>query len=408
MSETATPTAAPASNSDFVGFADALDAGINSLDAPQTETPVAQPVQENVKTTEVAKVAETTKQPETVKQATETKVKNPFDIVADRILNKEEVQTKEVDDLDIKQPENLKPEAQTAWARLTKDLRDARAKIKELEVKTAEAPQNSIEQLDLKAQLDALRSERDEYAGELKLARLESTREYKQAVTEPLGVIQKEIADISALYQTDPRAIYSAMVEPDMAKRRAMLKEATANFDPVDSLAIRNKAEELQKVFERRDLLTKDVQTVLEMMENDEKQEIESYQKRMQEEVTAAYKLEWENMQKENPLLRPIQDNEAWNNTLKSIEQQAFEIENTELEPRQKARLTFNAAALPVVMGVFKDYVENAQKRISELETLSKELRAATPSAGTDGTRSSEIPSDLSFLDALERGLNKS
>jgi hypothetical protein len=290
---------------------------------------------------------------------------------------------------------------------LTKDLRDARSKIKELETKTAEAPVNSVEQVDLKAQLDALKAERDEYEGELKLARLESTREYKQAVTEPLTVIQKEVSDIAKLYETDPVNIYAAMAESDPAKRRALLKEATSNFDPVDSLMIRNKAEDLHKVFARRDLLTKDVQTVLQMLETEERQERETAEKTFKQQIEMAYKSEWENFQKENPLLSPVADNESWNNTIKGIEQQAFNIENTELDPNSRARLTFNAAAMPVVMNLFQDYVVKTQARISELEKTAKELRSTIPSAGAETGSAPEIAADLGFLDALERGLGK-
>lgn len=394
MSETATATPA----AENVSFADALDVGIQGLDtqpqetqAPAQETKVPEPVVEKTKAPEISKTNQT--------------VKNPFDVVADRFLNKEESTTTQSEDLDIKTPDNLKPEAQTAWARLTKDLREARAKLKELEVKTTETPKDSLEQIDLKAQLDALKSERDEYENELRFSRLESTREYKQAVTEPLNAIQKHVADIAAHYEADPRLVYSAMMETDPAKRRSMLKEATASFDPVDSLSVWQKAEELQKVFQSRELLTKDVNTVLQMLENDERQEIEAHQTRMQQELDNAYKSEWASIQKENPLLRPIEGNENWNNTLKSIEQQALQIENSELAPNQKARLTFNAAALPVVMEVFKDYVTNAQKRISELESVNKEIRSATPSAGAEGISANDIPSDLSFLEALERGM---
>ena len=218
-------------------------------------------------------------------------------------------------------------------------------------------------------------------------------------------MLQKEVAEISKLYEIDPRNIYAAMAEPDSAKRRQILKEATANFDPVDSLAIRNKAEELHKVFERREVLHKDVKTVLDMIENEQKQETETRQKQYNAEVEAAYKSEWESLQKENPLLRPIEDNEAWNNTLKSIEKQAFDIENTELEPRAKARLTFNAAAMPVIMNVFQDYVSKTQARIQELEKLAKELRSTIPSAGAGTGSAPEIPSDLGFVEALERGM---
>lgn len=390
----AEPTA-PAADT-FVSFADALDKGFAEMNNPTPEPTVqAQAATEPVKTAEPIKEV--------------AKSSDPLDAITRRLTGKEELSvSKEApisDDSDIKAPDNLKPEAQTAWARLTKDLRDARTKIKELETKTAEAPTNSVEQVDLKTQLDALKAERDEYESELKLARLESTREYKQAVTEPLTVIQKEVADIAKLYETDPVNIYAAMAESDPAKRRALLKEATTNFDPVDSLAIRQKAEDLHKVFSRRELLTKDVQTVLQMLENEEKQEMELAEKQMQAQVEAAYKSEWENLQKENPLLRPIEDNESWNNTLKGIEKQALDIENTELDPRSKARLTFNAAAMPVIMNLFQDYVSKTQTRIQELEKMTSELRSTLPSAGASTGSGPEIPMDLGFVEALERGM---
>jgi hypothetical protein len=327
-----------------------------------------------------------------------------------RLTGKEEIvsqsKTDAADDLDIKTPDNLKPEAQTAWARLTKDLRDARTKLKELETKMTDSSNTSVEQANLQSQLDTLKAERDEYENELKFSRLESTREYKQAVTEPLTNLQKEVAEIAALYENvDPRNLYMAMSEPDPVKRRSLLKEATSSFDPVDSLSLRTKAEDLHKVFARRDILTKDVNTVLQLIESEEKQQIEANQKRMQTEIQTAYQTEWENMQKENALLRPIEGNEQWNNTIQSIQRQALDIENTELDPRSKAKLTFSAAAMPVVMNVFQDYVSKSQARITELENLAKELRAVSPSSGSAKGSAVEMPADLNFLDALERGL---
>jgi hypothetical protein len=413
MSENATATPEPAAKNsagadNFVSLADAIDSGFDALDkSPASDTvaefspTISQPVSERVAERPVEKAVEPSKTDASANT-------NPLDILTKRLTGKEEINKTETisDDLDTKAPDNLKPEAQTAWARLTKDLRDARAKIKEFETKSSEAPKDSVEQIDLKAQLDSLKQERDEYENELRFARLESTREYKQAVTEPLNSIQKEVSEIADLYEgVDPRNIYAAMVEPDVAKRRALLKEATASLDPVDSLSIRNKAEELQKVFERRDLLTKDVQTVLQMLDSDQKQYMENLQKQSQAELEVAYKTEWENLQKENAILRPIEGNEAWNNTISNIQQEAMKIEDTELDPRSKARLTFNAAAMPVVMSVFQDYVSKAQSRITELEKLTKELRSVSPSAGAEKGSAPEISSDLGFLEALERGL---
>jgi len=396
MSEaaTATPTAE-------LGLADALDAGLDAIDRSPAEVPVQA-------TPEPVKAPEATK-PVAAEKTNAVSNNNPLDVLTKRLTGQDEVKAESTssEDLDIKTPENLKPEAQTAWARLTKDLREARAKLKELETKTAESVPNSVEQIDLKAQLEALKTERDNYEQELRFSRLEATKEYKMAVTEPLQTIQNEVASIAKTYEMDPTKIYAAMVEPDAMKRRALLKEATASFDPVDALAVRQKGEDLQKIFERRELLTKDVQTVLQMIETEEKQEMEQFQKQAEQELAEAYKSEWENMQKENPLLRPIEDNEAWNNTLKGIEQQALSIENTELDPRSKARLTFNAAALPVVMQVFQDYVSKTQSRISELEKTAKELRSTLPSAGADSSGAPEIASDLGFLEALERGMGK-
>lgn len=400
MSETATaePTST-ATGSENLSFADAFDAGFEALNkAPATEAPVA---------TAVTAPAETAKPIEVAKTDASTS-SNPLDILTKRMTGQEEVTKTEAvsDDLDVKAPENLKPEAQTAWARLTKDLREARSKLKELEGKVSEAPTNSVEQIDLQNQLNTLKQERDEYENELKFSRLESTREYKQAVTEPLNSIQQEVSDITKLYEgVDPRNIYAAMVEPDPAKRRALLKEATSAFDPVDSLAIRSKAEELQRVFDRREILTKDVNTVLQMIQAEEQKEATAFQQRMESEVKTAYESEWQNLQKENALLRPIEGNEAWNSTLNNIQQQAMQIENTELDPRAKAKLTFNAAAMPVIMNVFQDYVAKTQTRISELEKLTKELRSTMPSSGGAKGGGVELPANISFVEALERGM---
>ena len=406
MSETATatPTATPEAKGSVgeapVSFADALDVGIESvLKTPATPT---EPVQTTTAPT-----------PETAKTVVETTSKSepisPLDTITKRMTGQDKADTKSEssDDLDIKTPDNLKPEAQTAWARLTKDLRDARAKLKEMETKVSESTENSVEQMDYKNQLEQLKAERDEYESELKLSRLESTKEYKQAVTEPLQAIQQEVVDLAKLYDADPRSLYSAMLESDPAKRREALKQLTGNFDAVDSLALRTKAEDLQRVFARRDILTKDVNTVMQMIESQEKEEMEAYQRNMIEQTTQAYKSEWDNFQKENPIFQPIKDNEAWNNTVQSIEKQAFEIENSELDPRTKARLTFNAAAMPVVMSVFQDYVSKSQAKIAELEKLANELRAVSPSAGAGTNAAPEIPSDISFVEALERGLKR-
>jgi hypothetical protein len=407
MSETtATPQAPASSGNDFVSLADAVDAGFESINKAAETPSVSTTPTTTISTPEVAKSSE----PVVNSKSDASEKTNPLDILTKRLTGKEESlidSKKDLDlDLDIKTPENLKPEAQTAWARLTKDLRDARAKLKDLETKMSDTSNTSVEQASLQSQLDALKSERDEYENELKFSRLESTREYKQAVTEPLTSLQKEVADIAALYENiDPRNLYVAMAESDPAKRRALLKEATSAFDPVDSLAVRNKAEELHKVFARRDILTKDVNTVLQLIESEEKQQQEAFQKRTQAEIQTAYQSEWENMQKENALLRPIEGNEQWNNTIQNIQKQALDIENTELDSRSKARLTFNAAAMPVVMNVFQDYVSKTQSRISELEQLAKDLRSSLPSSGGSKESAVDVPSDLGFLEALERGL---
>ena len=201
MSETVTatpeaPAATPAPSGDnFVSFADALDKGFESIDKPAIAepAPIVNTTPEPLKSQEVL----------TPQKSDASNTTNPLDVLTKRLTGKEEVisqaKTDISDDVDIKAPDNLKPEAQTAWARLTKDLRDARTKLKELETKMADSSNTSVEQANLQSQLDALKAERDEYENELKFSRLESTREYKQAVTEPLTNLQKEVADIAAL-----------------------------------------------------------------------------------------------------------------------------------------------------------------------------------------------------------------
>ena len=141
MSETTTATPEPAvtgaAGADNLSFADAFDVGFEALE--KSPSPEATSVQT---ATAVIAPAESVKNAEVSKTDASSST-NPLDVLTKRLTGQEESKVETlIDDADVKAPENLKPEAQTAWARLTKDLRDARSKLKELETKTAEAPVN--------------------------------------------------------------------------------------------------------------------------------------------------------------------------------------------------------------------------------------------------------------------------
>jgi len=315
-----------------------------------------------------------------------------------------------------KLPENTPPAAQTAFAKLTKELRDAKAKLKDFEGKIADRTEavekkggdvETDSQLkSLQAKLEQFQKERDELEGELRFSRLEATREYKATVGEPIKSATQAIADLAKAYEMKPNAILDTVSEADGAKRRAMLKELTGDMDAADALAVRMKVDELVQLNARREAMVKDSQATLQALEKAEEEQERAERAKYDAEAKKAFGEVWNEFQEQLPILKKIEGNDGWNKTIDELRTQAEKLDAEPLDHRQRAALTYQAVSLPLMIQVFKDYVAKTNQELTGLRSDLSEYRKATPAAGGGQApeKTEKLDPGVSFLDAIEKG----
>jgi len=415
------PAAKPAEVS--VSFSDALDAALGTAE-PTTATP---PTAEAPKPAETAPVqeAKTEAQPAEKSEA-KTDSKTPSFILEElgKIGTEEKAPEAKASEgeakaepVEEKLPDNAPPAAQTAFAKLTKELKEAKAKLKEFETKVSdrteavekkgEPVENDGQLKELQAKLEQFTKEREELEGELRLSRIEATREYKVAIAEPTKAAVQAISEIAKVYEVKPSTILEAVNETDGAKRRTLLKEATSEMDAADALAVRMKIDELVQLNGKREEMIRESKTTLEALEKAEEEQERAERAKYDTEAKKAFGEVWDNFQKELPLLKKIDGNDQWNKTIDEIRVHAEKLDAEPLDHRQRAALTYQAVTLPLVVQVFKDYVSKTNQELASLKSNLSEYRKATPAAGAgqSAERNDKIDPNLGFLEALEKGV---
>jgi predicted nucleic acid-binding Zn-ribbon protein len=309
------------------------------------------------------------------------------------------------------------PPAQTAFAKLTKELREAKSKLKEFESKVAsrtEAVEESGKQVEDDSQLseytqklEQFKKERDELEGELRITKLEATKEFKTGVVEPIAKASKEIADIFSSYELKATNVLEAASEPDAVKRRQLVKSLTSEIDPVDALAVRTKVEELAQLTAKKDELLSHSKEALSQITKRQEETERINRATYDSEAKKAFSEVWDKYQEDMPLLKKVEGNEEWNKTIEDMRLLAERLDTEPLDHRARASLTYQAVSLPLVMQVFKEYISKTNKEMASLKTNLTEYRKATPGAGSGQSTQKTQARDtsLSFLEALEKGL---
>jgi hypothetical protein len=406
-----------------VSFSDALDAALGTSEPTVTTPPTA----EAPKPAETAPVQEvkTEAQP-AEKSEPKTDSKTPSFILEElgKIGSTEKSsETKataeaeaKAEAVEEKLPDNAPPAAQTAFAKLTKELKEAKTKLKEMETKVTERTdavekkggdvQSDTQLKELQTKLEQFTKEREELEGELRLSRIEATREYKTAISEPTKAAVQAISEIAKVYEVRPSTILEAVNETDGAKRRTLLKELTGDMDAADALAVRMKVDELIQLNGKRDEMVRESKSTLEAMTKAEEEQERTERAKYDAEAKKAFGEVWDTFQKELPLLKKIDGNDQWNKTIDEIRVHAEKLDAEPLDHRQRAALTYQAVTLPLVVQVFKDYVAKTNQEMASLKSNLSEYRKATPNVGAGQTLDKNEKADpgLGFLEALEKG----
>lgn len=410
-----------------LGLLDALNV---ALDAPTTPASEALKPAENtavtapelVKTTPAKTEAPVDAKPD-IKSETattktlENKIEIPDDVLEAIAKGPEASKEEQTPEL----PKDATKSAQTAFAKVTSELRDTKAKLAALEAKinkeTTEVEdkgEHTSPELEvLRKELETLKAERDEYESELSVARVQATKQYKVAIDAPIREATASIQEVAKLYEMDADAVVRAAAINDPAQRRAAVKEMLANLDPVDAVDVRRRVEDLNALYSKRDVILSNADKAMQEISRREaaqQAELSRQQeiafKKAQEETTTAYNEIWNRFTQEVPILKKT-GNPEWDSRVDGLREQAMLVEQSDLDTETRAALTFQAVAMPLMVQLFQGYVKKSQGEIANLKKALGEYRSATPGAGSGDakTGSPDLASDVGFLDALEKGL---
>ena len=398
-----------------LGLLDALNVALDTPEAPEVATPTT-PEPKTVATPEAVKVepAKTETTPATV---LENKLEIPDDVLEAIAKGSEPAKEEAIPEL----PKDATKSAQTAFAKVTTELRDTKARLASLEskinketTKAEDSGEQPSPELDiLRKEFETLKAERDEYESELSVARVQATKQYKVAIDAPIKDAQNTIHEIAKLYEIDADAVVRAAAINDTAQRRTAVKEMLSGLDPIDAVDVRRRVDELNSLYNKRDaILTNADKAMQEIGKREAAQQLEQTrqqeiaQKKNQEETTTAYSEMWNRFTQEVPILKKT-GNAEWDSRVDGLREQAMLVEQSDLDTETRAALTYQAVAMPLMVQLFQGYVKKSQGEISGLKKALGEYRSATPGAGggESKTGSPEVSSDVGFLDALETGL---
>lgn len=285
--------------------------------------------------------------------------------------------------------------AKIRWKELKQaeaDLKIAQKELSELKKRGEEFEFQSKEVAELKAQIEEIKQEREAIDNELYLTRVQSTREWKQYITEPLNKIIEDVEFFAQRNKTEARDLIDAL-QADSNGDPQKLEQVIADWSERDKTKVWALADNLLQIENR-------------------KAEIESKSKEAYEESLSRYnKEQQENMQKYF-----AQRESAISDVLPKISEKVFNLlpedkrPNTDVLKKEimeydswpenlKVYGILGATVLPDLI----DQINSLQSQLKETRENNVKIRGASPSiAGGTSPRSpseSKKPVDYSKLD---------
>jgi len=161
----------------------------------------------------------------------------------------EKVSAKEIPD----EPHgNTSEEGKIRWKELKALAADREAQLASVKEQTAKELTELREQLAAAAEAVEKAKRVDEIEREFAVHRIESSREFKEIVAEPLMAIEARTDKIAAKYETSSDAILNALGEPDPDKRGDMLEKVVEGMSRVDENTVLRMAEDTQALLSKR------------------------------------------------------------------------------------------------------------------------------------------------------------
>lgn len=269
-----------------------------------------------------------------------------------------------------KRIQSLKEEIKTQW----------KPKVTELEQQIAEREARLTE---LKAQAeeaDRIKEQLKTYELEMSVVKLEKSPAYVKEVTEPFEKIQTKTDAIIENYGLDRDKVYAAFAEPDEAKRRTALKDATAGLelDVDDQVELRALARDVQPLYAKRDELYANVDKALAELAARSEQETAAQAAARAEERAKSADLVAKRVTSAKPTLKEFITDEI----VASVKDTDIDA----LDPQNKAYNHLAGLTLPKLERAYAKMTAERDKLLDEIASYQKANPRVGDGLGRAGT----------------------
>jgi hypothetical protein len=297
--------------------------------------------------------------------------------------------------------------AKNAWAEQRKALKEERRKREELEAKLAEVEKKTTDVAP--DEVKALRETVEAYERELQIARVEATKEFKDAVAVPRERINKQLEAFSKKYEFREVDARVAFAEADPEKQTELLVDMASGMNDRDRFRFYEMAEEWQKVEGIANKVRNNAKLALEKIQAHHEEQQKAFSEQRGKQYRSTLEKVWSDVTEKAPIFKRREGDDAWNAQIGEVEKFATGLDwNLVAENDQaRAELALRAASAPFLYGL----VQNLFRKTAELNKTLGKYQSAKPGAGGGaadpivGTGQEEKKEYEDFFSAIKSGL---
>lgn len=262
-------------------------------------------------------------------------------------------------------PKGMDDKAFVKWKDLHAAAKERDTLKSELEKLKAEAGKPNTELEAAKKELEAVKATLYEYEGEVSIARVEGTKQFKEQIAKPLKAISSKMESIAKRYDIDPKVLMHAISEADETKRADLLEEATSGFKRVDELAVLTAADEYARKQADAEEMRANAAKKLEEIERQTKGDEDRINEQIRGEWSQEANRAWAKYLESTPNVKKVEGATEWNALLDAAGKRAAEVDPNNIDLKVLAEAMGAKEMLPHVISSMTHF-QAENKRLSD------------------------------------------
>jgi len=287
-------------------------------------------------------------------------------------------------------PAGLDEKAGNKWKEIRENAKAAATRAEAAEAR-ALAAEEKLKGFD-PDEIANLRKRSTEQESELSISRVEATKEYKDAVTVPIGQVVDAAKALAKRYNLPERDVVSALQETDADKQSELLQGLAATLGTRDQSRLFRMGDDMLMLNGRKDLIIGNAAETLKRIELKRTEQIAAFETGSKAEQAAAYDGVWNNLKTQSDFFNV--DAEGVDPDHKAAITEAVKIARglhfETLAPQQKAFAAYAGAHFPYLMKVIGALQTENEGLVAERA----KLRASAPGAGGGGAGAPIVAGD--------------